>query len=96
MNKLTVSFGRNLREARQEAGLTQAELADAAGINAGSVSDMETGRARSALPHFATIERLCKVLDRTPEELQEENLPERLIWVLQRNGLKTARMVRAL
>ena len=41
--QLPVTFGGLLRQLRAEAGLTQEELAQAAGVSSRSVSDLERG-----------------------------------------------------
>ena len=54
-----VVFGRRLRELREKRGLTQAELADAAGLTSVYISNMETG---VAVPSLTTILRLATAL----------------------------------
>jgi len=58
-----------LRELRESVGLSQAALADQAGVRQASISALETGKARRA--DFSTIERLAKVLGVRPHELFE-------------------------
>jgi tetratricopeptide (TPR) repeat protein/transcriptional regulator with XRE-family HTH domain len=53
-------FGPLLRRRRQAAGLTQEELAEAAGVSVRSVSDLERGTRR---PYQRTIRRLADALD---------------------------------
>jgi len=56
-----------LREAREQAGMTQVELAKAADIRQATISDIETGKStRVDLP---VLERLCKVLGVEPGDL---------------------------
>jgi transcriptional regulator with XRE-family HTH domain len=43
VEQLALGFGRLLRQLRAEAGLTQEELAEAAGLSPRSVSDLERG-----------------------------------------------------
>ena len=43
-----LSFAGLLQQLRAEAGLTQEELAEAAGVSAGSVSNLERGITRTA------------------------------------------------
>lgn len=43
-------FGGLLRTLRQDAGMTQRELADRAGLSAGAIRDLEQGRTRSPKP----------------------------------------------
>jgi DNA-binding SARP family transcriptional activator/tetratricopeptide (TPR) repeat protein len=47
-------------------GLTQAELADRAGLSLRGLRDMETGRSNR--PHLASIRRLAEVLDLSAEQ----------------------------
>lgn len=53
-----------IKEAREEAGLTQAELAEWIGLSADAVSKMETGRST---PTLRTLELLPGVLNRSVE-----------------------------
>ena len=48
MAEAELSFARLLRQLRTEAGLTQEELAQAAGVSPRSVSDLERGITRTA------------------------------------------------
>src|SRR4051812_2515307 len=43
---LYAHIGRNVREARKSAGLTQADLADAVGMTRSSIANLEAGRQR--------------------------------------------------
>lgn len=55
-------LGRALREARERAGLTQGELAEAAGVSKKSVGDAEAGKVpRSRMPY--TLAQIAKALD---------------------------------
>ena len=47
---LVLGFGGLLRQLRTRAGLTQEELAEAAGLSPRSVSDLERGVNRAARP----------------------------------------------
>lgn len=58
-NGLGKRFGVRLRNARHSAGLTQTELATAAGIDPKCISEMERGLQ---LPRFNTLCELCLVL----------------------------------
>jgi transcriptional regulator with XRE-family HTH domain len=53
-------FGEMLRASRQDAGLTQRELARSAGIGVGTVRDLEQGRTRT--PHPDSVIALSRVL----------------------------------
>lgn len=51
-------FGTNLRRRRDDAGLTQEELAAKAGISRGTIANLETGAAKS--PDAETVEALAE------------------------------------
>ncbi|HTU72633.1 MAG TPA: BTAD domain-containing putative transcriptional regulator [Trebonia sp.] len=51
---------------RRLAGLTQAELADAAGLSVGFVRDLEQGRTRS--PRWGSVETVARTLRLSPHE----------------------------
>jgi transcriptional regulator with XRE-family HTH domain/DNA-binding CsgD family transcriptional regulator len=53
-------FGERLRELRRAAGLTQEELAEATGLTARSIRDLEQGRRER--PHRRTVELLASAL----------------------------------
>lgn len=55
-----LTFGEKLRLARQDRGLTQAALADRAGISRNTVLDLERGPID---PRLSTVEKLLKALD---------------------------------
>jgi|GEM_PF-6024732 len=63
------SFAQALRTARKEAGLSQAALADKAGLTAPYISLIESGRRRP--PTAPLIERLAKALGVKPEALAD-------------------------
>ncbi|EKY30737.1 transcriptional regulator, PvuIIC family protein [Brevundimonas diminuta 470-4] len=56
---LRQTFGRNVRLARQERGLTIEALADAAGLSYSYVGELERGRRN---PTLAVVERLSVAL----------------------------------
>jgi predicted ATPase/transcriptional regulator with XRE-family HTH domain len=60
------SFGALLRDHRRAAGLTQAELAERAGLSWRGVNDLERGARRT--PHRDTLARLVAALSLTGEE----------------------------
>jgi predicted ATPase/DNA-binding XRE family transcriptional regulator len=60
------SFGERLRRLREAAGLTQEELAGAAGLTPNAVSDLERGRRRRPYPH--TVRSLADALGLTDKE----------------------------
>lgn len=57
------TLGQKLRMAREEQGLTQAELAKAAGVSAGLVGQIEQGKVQ---PSLKTLEKLGAVLGISP------------------------------
>ncbi len=61
-----VYVGEKLKEIRTRRLLTQEELAEKAGISAGTVVHIERDNRE---PHFRTIRKLAKALDVDPTEL---------------------------
>jgi transcriptional regulator with XRE-family HTH domain len=61
-----VYVGEKLKEIRTRRLLTQEELAERAGISAGTVVNIERDNRE---PHFRTIRKLAKALDVDPTEL---------------------------
>ena len=61
-----VKIGAQLREAREQALLTQEELAARAGVQPFTISRIETDKVE---PRFSTIRKLAKALDMDPKEL---------------------------
>ncbi|MBC7323990.1 MAG: helix-turn-helix transcriptional regulator, partial [Moorella sp. (in: Bacteria)] len=57
------SLGHKLRQAREEQGLTQAELAKAAGVSAGLIGQIEQGKVQ---PSLKTLEKIGEVLNISP------------------------------
>ena len=60
-----------LREAREAAGMTQLELAEAAGTRQATISDLERGEAKTL--RLALLERLADALGVEPGELVERD-----------------------
>ena len=60
-------LGQLIRLTRERKGLSQAELADCAGITRTALSYVETGR--TALPREVALKALARCLDLTPGEL---------------------------
>ena len=56
-----------LREIRERAVLTQAELAKLAGVTSATVSDLETGKRK---PRPSTVRKLAKALKVKPPEIE--------------------------
>ena len=61
------SFGSALRERRQQAGLSQQQLASRVGLDVSYISKVENGRMGS--PAADTIVEICHTLDIEPEPL---------------------------
>lgn len=65
------AIGNNLLRVRKHAGLTQAEVAEAAGMSDRAYADIERGTVNMRTETFL---RICSVLHITPDEvLTEEN-----------------------
>jgi transcriptional regulator with XRE-family HTH domain len=60
------AFGRNLRDARGRAGLTQAQLSAAAPLDRAAISRLECGERSPDMP---TLLRVCAALGTTPADL---------------------------
>jgi transcriptional regulator with XRE-family HTH domain len=60
------AFGRNLRQARLDAGLTQVELSSATPLDRAAISRLECGERAPDLP---TLMRLCAALGTKPSAL---------------------------
>lgn len=61
-----------LRAAREAAGLSQQQLADAADVRQATISDLESGRTQGI--RFDVLDRLCEALGVAPGDLLERNL----------------------
>ena len=68
---LRIYVSLTLRAAREDAGLTQAELAERVGVRQATISDLETGK--STRIDFDLLDRLCDVLGVEPGELLERD-----------------------
>lgn len=66
MSELEIQFGRCLRSARKDRGLTQADLAERINRSLDMVGRMERGEIA---PSFETIERIIAALEIQPAEL---------------------------
>ena len=60
------ALGKNLRRAREQAGLTQEEVAERSGVHATEVSRIEAGKRD---PRTSTVERLAKAVEVPPSDL---------------------------
>ena len=66
------AIGNKLLALRKRAGLTQAELAERAGLADRTYADIERGAANMRLD---TLQRICGVLRITPDEILTEEPP---------------------
>ena len=64
-----VKIGKRLKEIREQALLTQQELADDAGLQFATISRIENDHVD---PHFSTIKKLAKALGIDPSQLVKE------------------------
>ena len=65
----TVKIGDNLRRLREDRLLTQAELAERAGIALSSLVRIENDQVE---PRFSSIRKLARALDADPKELTKK------------------------
>jgi putative transcriptional regulator len=65
----------SLKDAREAKGMTQSELAEAAGVRQATISEMETGLVRRV--SLDVLERLCNVLEVAPGDLLELDPPKK-------------------
>ena len=63
-------FAARLRELRDQSGLTQQQLADAAGLTREGVAQLETGRRE---PAWRTVVGLCQALSVTADAFLQES-----------------------
>ena len=60
------ALGKNLRAARKKLGLTQEQVAERSGVQAGEISRIEAGKRD---PRVSTLERLAKAVELKPGQL---------------------------
>ena len=60
------NLGKNLRETREKLGLTQEEVAERSGVQAGEVSRIERGKRD---PQVSTLEKLAVAVELPPGRL---------------------------
>lgn len=70
------AIGNKLLAVRKRLGLTQSEVAEAAGLSDRTYADIERG---SVNMRVETILRICRVLHVTPDEILTENCSPQLI-----------------
>jgi transcriptional regulator with XRE-family HTH domain len=63
------NFGPRLKELREEAGLSQPQLAERSGLAKAGIANLEQGRTS---PAWATVIALCKALAVTPDAFTQE------------------------
>lgn len=66
MRNIKVLLGKRIKEIRKRRGLTQEKLAELAGIETPSMSNIENGKN---YPNHETLEKLSVALDVSPYEL---------------------------
>jgi putative transcriptional regulator len=64
-----------LKEVREARELTQLELAQRVGVRQATISDLETGRAKTL--RLTLLDALCNALGAEPAELIEYDAPKR-------------------
>jgi transcriptional regulator with XRE-family HTH domain len=62
-------FGKRLKELREQAGLTQPQLAERANLSKAGIANLEQGRTS---PVWATVQALCIALDVSSEVFTQE------------------------
>jgi transcriptional regulator with XRE-family HTH domain len=72
----------NVRQARDEIGFSQAELADAVGVTARTIQNWEAGVSSPRPKQVEAIERLLKILPPTTE-VKEPDTVSRLISIIE-------------
>ncbi len=65
---------RNLKEARQKAGMTQKQVAEYLGIGERRYQDIEYGKTLGSIKHWDALEDLFQVPQR---QLRKDNLPDK-------------------
>ncbi|WP_439624043.1 helix-turn-helix domain-containing protein [Gemmata sp.] len=72
--KIAERFGPRLKELRAAAGLTQAGLAEIAGLRQASIADYERGKTSAGWPQ---VVRLAHALGVTPDTFLREATPDK-------------------
>jgi len=75
---ITITFGKWLELKRSEKDLSQADLAEAVGVNRQTISNWESNRTEPTLSIDST-DKLLKVLGANFEELRQAKLGEILV-----------------
>lgn len=88
-----MAFAENLKEKRAQSGLTQAELAERAGVTARTIQNYELGTRRPS--NMVVVQRMADALGTTTEQLLSSG--ETLVVAAhERGGAKAARDIDAL
>ena len=100
MNNLTEQLGRRVKELRTRRGLTQADLAERAGISQTTLSRLEGGHQCPSLQGVATLAEalgvsLPTVVDFEGERVGEVDLIEALMERATENPEESGRRLRA-
>lgn len=66
-----MAFGENLKELREKAGISQAELAEAIGISQSAIWQLEAGETN---PRLITVKALANYFNTTVKELKRERV----------------------
>lgn len=66
MGRLQLQFGKRVRQIRRQRDMTQEQLAEAVGVSAEFISNVERG---VNAPSFDTLEKLAEALNVAPVEL---------------------------
>ena len=72
----------DVKQARDEIGFSQAELAQAVGVTTRTIQNWEAGISSPKPPQVKAIERLLKILPE-PTEVQEPDTVSRLISIIE-------------
>lgn len=67
-----IAIGNRFLSIRKRLGLTQAEVAEQAGLSGRTYADIERGTVNMRIETFL---RICKVLDVTPDRVLTDNIP---------------------
>ena len=67
------SIGDKIYGFRRQAGLTQAEVAERAGLSERAYADIERGTANARI---VSIQKICSVLNIAPNDIMTEDIPE--------------------
>lgn len=72
----------NVKQAREEIGFSQAELAEAVGVTTRTIQNWEAGISAPKPPQVKAIERLLKILP-PPAEAEKPDTVSRLLAIIE-------------